>query len=74
MPHTNKKAVVQIFDVVYDRAEYYRKELQLSRSKFYEDAVFIYVNNMRKWYPKMKDGEVDYIQHKGKYFKNGAKQ
>lgn len=67
MPHNEIKVEVAIFDTVFDRAEYWRKALgNISRSKFYDEAVFMHCNHLSGWYPKLKEGEIEYLNNLGK--------
>lgn len=54
MPHKYNRAHVSIFDTVYQRAEKWRKHFKMSRSDFYNEAVFMHCNNMVRWYPQVE--------------------
>ena len=63
MSHINIPTTVNIFDIVYLRAEYWRKALgDMERDRFYNDALMMYLNNLGKWYPDLQSGALPYIQ------------
>lgn len=55
--HQNVKVSVRIFDCTYDRAEFWRTQFTQSRSSFYNEALYLYVNQLRKDYPKFQGGD-----------------
>ena len=62
MMHNDIQVTVGVFDTVFRRCEYWRKTLDnLSRDKFYTDALFMRCNDLGKWYPKYRQGEVDSV-------------